>query len=51
VSCVDLKSLSVPGTTITAADMTRTRSPYPQLAKYKRTGSIKDAANLVCKAP
>jgi feruloyl esterase len=32
-------------------DMTRPLCPYPQVAQYKGTGSIKDAANFVCKAP
>jgi len=32
-------------------DRTRPLCPYPQLAKYKGTGSIDDAANFVCSAP
>lgn len=31
-------------------DRTRPLCPYPQLAQYKGTGSIDDAANFVCKA-
>lgn len=38
---------------ITKGTVTRTRPlcPYPQVAKYKGTGSIDDAANFVCQAP
>ena len=32
-------------------DRTRPLCPYPQVAKYKGTGSIDDAANFVCKMP
>src|SRR5215510_5829618 len=32
-------------------DMTRPLCPYPQVAKYKGTGSTNDAANFVCKNP
>jgi feruloyl esterase len=32
-------------------DRTRPICPYPQVAQYKGTGSIDDAANFVCKAP
>jgi feruloyl esterase len=32
-------------------DRTRPLCPYPQVAKYKGSGSIDDAANFVCKAP
>jgi feruloyl esterase len=32
-------------------DRTRPLCPYPQLAKYKGSGSIDDAANFVCAAP
>jgi feruloyl esterase len=32
-------------------DMTRPLCPYPQVAQYKGTGTINDAANFVCKAP
>jgi len=32
-------------------DRTRPLCPYPQIARYKGTGSIDDAANFVCKAP
>ena len=32
-------------------DRTRPLCPYPQVAAYKGTGSIDDAANFVCKAP
>jgi feruloyl esterase len=32
-------------------DRTRPLCPYPQLAKYKGTGSIDDAANFVCAVP
>jgi feruloyl esterase len=32
-------------------DRTRPLCPYPQVAKYKGTGSIDDAANFLCSAP
>jgi feruloyl esterase len=32
-------------------DRTRPLCPYPQLAKYKGSGSIDDEANFVCRAP
>jgi Tannase and feruloyl esterase len=32
-------------------DRTRPLCPYPQVAKYKGTGSIDDAANFTCSAP
>ena len=32
-------------------DRTRPLCPYPQVAKYKGSGSIDDAANFDCKAP
>jgi len=32
-------------------DRTRPLCPYPQVAKYKGTGSIDDAANFACKLP
>jgi feruloyl esterase len=32
-------------------DRTRPLCPYPQVAKYKGTGSIDDAASFVCKLP
>ena len=32
-------------------DRTRPLCPYPQVAKYKGSGSIDDAANFVCSAP
>ncbi len=32
-------------------DRTRPLCPYPQVASYKGTGSIDEAANFVCKAP
>jgi feruloyl esterase len=32
-------------------DRTRPLCPYPQVAKYKGTGSIDEAANFVCAAP
>jgi feruloyl esterase len=31
--------------------MTRPLCPYPQVAKYKGTGSTDDASNFVCAAP
>jgi len=31
--------------------MSRPLCPYPQVAKYKGTGSTDDAANFVCAAP
>ena len=38
---------------ITAGKLTRTRPlcPYPQVARYKGTGSIDEAANFTCAAP
>ena len=38
---------------ITAGKVTRTRPlcPYPQVARYKGTGSIDEAANFACVAP
>ena len=30
---------------------TRPLCPYPQVARYKGTGSVDDAANFVCRAP
>ena len=32
-------------------DRTRPLCPFPQVAKYKGTGNIDDAANFECKAP
>ena len=32
-------------------DRTRPLCAYPQVARYKGTGSIDDAANFVCRAP
>ena len=32
-------------------DRTRPLCPYPQVAKYKGSGSIDDAANFSCVAP
>ena len=32
-------------------DRTRPLCPFPQVAKYKGTGSIGDAANFECKEP
>jgi len=32
-------------------DRTRPLCPYPQVARYKGTGSIDDAANFVCTSP
>jgi feruloyl esterase len=32
-------------------DRTRPLCPYPQVASYKGTGSVDDAANFACKAP
>ncbi len=34
-----------------AVDRTRPLCPYPQVATYKGSGNINDAANFVCKAP
>ena len=34
-----------------APDRTRPLCPYPQVAKYKGSGSTDEAANFVCKAP
>jgi feruloyl esterase len=31
--------------------MTRPLCPFPQVAQYKGSGDVKDAANFVCKAP
>jgi feruloyl esterase len=38
---------------ITAGKVARTRPlcPYPQVARYKGTGSIDEAANFACVAP
>jgi feruloyl esterase len=33
------------------ADRTRPLCPYPQVADYKGSGNIDDAANFVCKTP
>jgi feruloyl esterase len=33
------------------ADRTRPLCTYPQVARYKGTGSIDEAANFVCMAP
>jgi len=38
----------VTGTTV---DRTRPLCPYPQVARYKGTGSVDEAANCACKAP
>lgn len=38
-------------TTNGKVDRTRPLCPYPQVAKYKGTGSIDDAANFACAAP
>jgi len=35
----------------TAVDRTRPLCPYPQVATYKGSGSINDAANFACKTP
>ena len=43
--CANLKSVSLPDTTITLA------CPYPQVAQYKGVGSTNDAANFVFNAP
>jgi feruloyl esterase len=32
-------------------DRTRPLCPYPQMAQYKGSGSIDDAANFACKMP
>ena len=32
-------------------DRTRPLCPYPEVAKYKGTGSIDDAANFACSTP
>ena len=44
---------SIEASKITAGKVTRTRPlcPYPQVARYKGTGSIDEAANFVCVAP
>jgi feruloyl esterase len=34
-----------------AVDRTRPLCPYPQVARYKGSGSTDDAANFTCKAP
>jgi len=34
-----------------AVDMTRPLCPYPQLARYKGTGSTNEAANFACRIP
>ena len=38
-------------TTGTTVDRTRPLCPYPQVARYKGTGSIDDASNFVCRVP
>jgi feruloyl esterase len=46
-----------PGTIIAShltngkADRTRPLCPYPQIAKYRGTGSIDDAGNFSCQLP
>jgi feruloyl esterase len=35
----------------TTADRTRPLCPYPQVARYKGTGSVNEAANFACEAP
>jgi feruloyl esterase len=42
-----LGSRIVDGTTV----RTRPLCPYPQVAKYKGTGSIDEAANFICAKP
>jgi feruloyl esterase len=44
---------SIIGSRIVSGKSVRTRPlcPYPQVAKYKGSGSIDDAANFVCRAP
>jgi feruloyl esterase len=37
--------------TSSQVDRTRPLCPYPQVARYKESGSIDDAANFVCSAP
>jgi feruloyl esterase len=32
-------------------DRTRPLCPYPQVARYKGTGSIDEAANFICRVP
>ena len=32
-------------------DRTRPLCPYPQVASYKGSGNINDAANFVCRTP
>jgi hypothetical protein len=42
---------SHPNATTGAIDRTRPLCPYPQVARYKGTGSINDAANFSCVTP
>jgi feruloyl esterase len=42
-----LGSRVVDGTTV----RTRPLRPYPEIAKYKRTGGIDEAANVTCSKP
>jgi len=44
-------SITASHSTSGKVDRTRPLCPYPQVAKYKGTGSIDDAANFVCKLP
>jgi feruloyl esterase len=44
-------SIAASRTTGGKVDRTRPLCPYPQVASYKGTGSVDDAANFVCKAP
>jgi feruloyl esterase len=48
-----MKPSRIPASHLTDGKIDRTRPlcPYPQVAKYKGTGSIDDAANFVCRAP
>ena len=49
----DIAPGSIIGSRIADGKVERTRAlcPYPQVAKYKGSGSIDDAANFVCGAP
>jgi hypothetical protein len=49
-AAVAVKDAKIIASHATAGKVDRTRPlcPYPQVAKYKGTGSIDDAANFVC---
>ena len=56
-TCQSLATLSLPEATIAShrtggtVDRTRPPCPYPQVAKWKGSGSTDDAANFACVRP